>query len=113
MLTAETIEILGPLGSMKVEAFRLRELAVHRTLSDKAWWTITHLPTGLSFGFRWRGNVAAISAMEALAGLRPSWKCTAIDVEETPGIYEVLTKAGGQRYQISPKSVNEPRLNGY
>jgi len=114
MISAELIEILGPFGAHQVQGFRLRELAVHPTLSDSKWWTITHLPTGLSFGFRWPSAFGAVSAMEDVAQRRASWRCSAEDVELTPGIAETLIKAGGQRYNIAPRStMAQKKLNGY
>ncbi len=114
MILAEPIQILGPFGPHTTQGYRLKELAVHPTLSDRAWWTITHLPTGLSFGFRWRGNVQAVEAMTKLFERRHSWKCSAEDIELTPGLAEVLIKAGGQRYRTMPRAtMKQPGLNGY
>ena len=114
LVSFEPIQISGPFGSMTVNGFRYRELAVHGTLSDQSYWTISHLPTGLSFGFRWARAEPAIDAMLVLCKLRPNWLCAARDIERTPGIFELLTQHGGQRYSTAPRVASAPGdLNGY
>ena len=113
LVSYESIEIAGPFGPMRVKGYRYRELAVHHTLAERQYWAISHLPSGLSFGFRWLLVDRAISAMIELYALRASWKCTPQDVEATPGIYELLTKHRGRRYKLSQRGNAQKGMNGY
>ena len=114
LVSFEPIQISGPFGPMTIQGFRYRELAVHGTLSDREFWTISHLPTGLSFGFRWTEARLAIGAMLALAELRSNWRCHAQDIERTVGVYEILIAHGGRRYGTTPRVATAPGdLNGY
>lgn len=113
LVSYEPIEIAGPFGPMKTQGYRLRELAAHHTLSDKTYWTVSHLPSGLSFGFRFQFLYQALNAMRALLLLRASWRCTPQDVEATPGVYETLVAHKGQRYQLSTRGNVQKGMNGY
>lgn len=114
LIITETIELNAPLRP-KIEAHRLGALAVHRTLADDKRWTITHLPTGLHFGFYWKREDLALSAMTSLANLAPWATVNRVQIEALgPKIYPLLISSGGRRFSFIPAAMStKDKFNGY
>lgn len=106
LIIPETIELNAPLRP-KVEALRLGALAVHQTLGDSKKWTITHLPSGLHFGFYWTLESKAISIMKILEPMAKWESVTAVEIEALgPQIYPLLVRSGGRRFTFIPRAMS-------
>lgn len=115
LIFRETIELNAP-RRPKVQAYRLGALAVHRTLGDSSKWTITHLPTGLHFGFYWGLSRLAIAAMTEAHSLTPNWPTIkAWEIEALgPQIYPIMLKHKGRRFSFIPRAIaTKDGFNGY
>lgn len=115
LVTPELIELSAP-GSPRVSAWRLGALAVHQTLGDPAKWTITHLPSGLHFGFFWTSRLRAIAAMQKIAELTPDWpSLRPFEIEQHgASVYRVCLETKGQRFTFIPRVASpKGKFNGY
>jgi hypothetical protein len=109
----ETVELNAP-GRPRVEAYRLRDLAVH--LTGERHWTITHLPSGLNFGWYWTQAATATRVMIKMYDMTPSWgQLTPDDIERAgPAIYRLFVESGGRPLNMVPREMAEKgSFNGY
>ena len=110
----ETVELNAP-GRPRVEAYRLRDLAVHHT-GDARHWTITHLPSGLNFGWYWRSRTTACWVMERMYDMTPSWgQLTPDDIERAgSAIYKLFVESGARPLSMVPREMAaKGSFNGY
>jgi|SRR5215471_11993271 len=110
----EIVELNAP-GRPRVEAWRYRDLAVHRAGSG-ARWTITHLPSGLNFGWYWKSCSVACWVMERLYDMTPDWsRLSPEDIERAgPAIYSLFIKSNARPLSVVPRALaSTGRFNGY
>lgn len=109
----EMVEIQTGGGQRKVLGTVLGDLAVTREDED-ALWTITHLPSGLSFGgFYFKDKSLAIEALEEFCKMRNSWDISRekmiVEREKILSIYKRLNATRIRSEASSPTYT----LNGY
>ena len=109
------IQLNTSTGVITVRGFKHYELAVHPRIGDSRQWTITHLPTGCSFGYAFDSPTVARAAMEAIFRLRNSWDVPAKIIEKMgPQILAEIERFGGRKVSFVPRSLLPPRtLNGF
>lgn len=98
MLKRETITIQTHGGPTTIEAWVDLELAAHETVGDPLadQWTITHVPTGMSFGSAGRFSFRhdALAAVRDLLATGIRWADTAEVARNGKTIREIMARHG-------------------
>jgi hypothetical protein len=111
----ETIELNAP-GRPRIKAWRMRDLAVHSVLADDHKWTITHLPSGLHFGFYWPSRRMALYIMKAMYDMEQNWGIMKpFQIEAvSPALYKLFAENHGRRFHFIPRIMSsKDGFNGY
>jgi len=115
IISPEAIELSAP-HHPRVSAWRLGALAAHQTLGDPRKWTVTHLPSGLHFGFFWTSRLRALAAMQKIAELTPDWpRLKPFEIEQHgTSVYRICKETHGQRFSFIPRVASpKGKFNGY
>lgn len=123
LCTREKITVMTVMRPMEVNAWRFGDLAAHNRIDlrdgkiiRRPVWGVTHLPTGMSFGYSFRNALIAVTAMMELARLKNTWAF--ITDEEgralAPKINAICKRYG--RFDAMPRGRKvdiAERVNGY
>lgn len=124
LCTRQKITIQTSRSPMEMNAWRFGDLAAHNRIRERDGkivrrpvWGVTHLPTGMSFGYSFVNAVAAVTAMLEIARLKNSWAFIADEEgrELAPRIHRIACQYG--ILDMEPQAIKRidgaERLNGY